>query len=186
MGSNHISRLIFVLHFFFNCALFFFSFLNLVFFFFSFYICQHFFSSFFFIVSKFISIFQCKKYEMNLKLRLRQLCLSSNSLHHCLLSLYLSKKLFHQFLSRNHLRQILSLRFIVSAFLGLPKGSNQRYPPSFSNHLIHCTTLSWLQTLCVKAFSLLSITTQTCVPFYKEESMIHNNVKAECSLFTYT
>ena len=28
------------------------------------------------------------------------------------------------------------------------------------NHRIHCTTLSWLQTICVEVFSLLSITTK--------------------------
>ena len=42
----------------------------------------------FFIVSKFISVFQCKKYDMNLEVRLFQLYLSQNLLHHYLRSLH--------------------------------------------------------------------------------------------------
>ena len=122
---------------------------------------------------------------MNLKLCLRQLCQSSNLLYYYLLSLrwlyqILSNKLFYRYLSQNHLRQMTEVCCLLrcpgcqhdklkvlhnaqlkeKSFLGLPKGSNQRYPPSFSTHRIHCTTLSWLQTFCVEVFSLLYITTK--------------------------
>ena len=95
-----------------------------------------------------------------------------NSLHHYLLSL----RVFAKYMIKR------------KTCLALPKGSNQRHPCSFSNHRIHCTTLSWLQTLCVEVFSLPYITTKFItvkVPFYREESIIHNNVKTLCSLFCH-
>ena len=94
MGSNHIRR--------FLCGtivLFCLSLFSFHYFFFSFFLFCTYFSSFI-IVTKFISNFQFKQYNMNFKLRLRKRCLSSNILHHYLLSLR------WLFLSQNHLRQI--------------------------------------------------------------------------------
>ena len=121
-----------------------FSFLYFVFFLLLFFVLfQHYFSSFF-IISNFISNFQCKKYDMNLKLSLRWLFLSQNHLR--------------------QIRQIVEVRGLLRcpgcltarlyrAFAKcrinrkhLPKGSNHRYPSSFSNHRNHFTTLSWLKS----------------------------------------
>ena len=42
----------------------------------------------------------------------------------------------------------------------IKKIEQQRYPPLFSNHRIHCTTLSWLYTFYVEVFLLPFITTK--------------------------
>jgi len=140
MGSNHIRRrFVTPFSFFLFLSSFRLSFVLFVFFSIIFFICYP---------SKYISNFQCKKYDMNLKLRLRWLYLSSNLLHHHLLSLR------WLFLSKNHLRQIWHIGEVrrllrctgcllaqLSPGLWLPKGSKQRYPRSFSNHRIQCTTL---------------------------------------------
>ena len=109
MGSNQIKRL-FVTPF----SLIVLVFLSLISFLYSFCLLFffHIFSALFFLHLYSLQVyfkFAMQKYDINLKLRLRSLCLSSYLLHHYILSLswlYLSKKLFHQFLSQNHLRQI--------------------------------------------------------------------------------